>query len=742
MKCILTAVALAAALDAVAVCTDVDSVNSRKLEETVILGNRAARNTPIAFTTLTKAQIENANHGQDIPYLLSMTPSAITTSDAGTGIGYTSLRIRGTDATRINVTANGIPLNDAESQAVFWVNLPDFASSLSDIQIQRGVGTSTNGAGAFGATVNMRTDKASPLPYGEVTASYGSFNTHKETVKIGSGLLRGHWTFDARLSDIGTDGYIDRANSRLHSFATQMGYYGNRTSAKLLVFGGKERTYHAWNYASKEDMDLYGRRYNSCGEYYDAEGNRHYYDDQTDNYIQTNVQLHIDHSFRNKAWRMNAALHYTKGDGYYQEYKPGRSLEEYGLKTFLANGETVKTSDLIRKKAMDNHFGGGLIAFSCVQRNLSLNFGAASNYYCGGHFGNVLWVKNYLGELAPNHKYYDNTGKKADNNIYVRADYGFKNGVNLFADLQYRRVDYRLSGTNDKYDWYSGGNIMQQLDIDECWNFFNPKAGVNWNINKNNRIFASVSMANREPSRNNFTDGKFTAHPKAERLVDYELGYTFRNGWLGTGVNFYFMDYKDQLVLTGELNEIGEAMADNVKRSYRTGIEFTLAMQPLKWLRWEANATWSRNRIRNFTETLYDDDYTPHTIRHGDMPIAFSPDWIAGSRLTFMHKGWRTALHTQAVSKQYMSNAKQEDCVLEAYCTTNLEADYTWQLRRLKNLTLGAVVYNLFNAKYENNGYAGSGLTEDAKGQLVRYNYSGYAAQAGIHGMVHLRMTF
>ncbi len=483
MKCVLTAVALATALDAVATGTDIDSVNSRQLEETVIIGNRAARNTPIAFSTISKEQISTVNHGQDVPYLLSMTPSAITTSDAGTGIGYTSLRIRGTDATRINVTANGIPLNDAESQAVFWVNLPDFASSLSDIQVQRGVGTSTNGAGAFGATVNMRTDKLSPLPYGEVAASYGSFNTHKETVKTGSGLLRGHWTLDARLSDIGTNGYIDRAESRLHAFSTQIGYYGNRTNAKLLVFGGKERTYHAWNYASKEEMALYGRRYNSCGEYYDAEGRRHYYDDQTDNYEQLNAQFHVNHRFRNTAWRMNAALHYTKGNGYYQEYKPERSLEEYGLMPFIANDETVEESDLVRKKAMDNHFGGGLVAFSYAQKSLSLNFGAAANYYHGKHFGNVLWVKNFLGELMPNHRYYDNTGKKADNNMYVRADYSFKAGVNLFADLQYRRVGYRLSGTNDKYDWYSGYNTMQTLDIKKEWHFFNPKFVVNWDIN-------------------------------------------------------------------------------------------------------------------------------------------------------------------------------------------------------------------------------------------------------------------
>ncbi len=742
MKGILTAVALATALDAVALTTDVDSVNSRKLQEVEILGNRASRNTPLAFTTITKEQIATINLGKDVPYLLSMTPSAITTSDAGMGIGYTSLRIRGTDATRINVTANGIPLNDAESQAVFWVNLPDFASSLSDIQVQRGAGSSTNGAGAFGATVNMRTDKAATKPYAELAGTYGSFNTHKETVKLGSGLLRDHWTLDMRLSDVGTDGYIDRASSRLQSYSAQLAYFTDQTAVKLLTYGGKERSYHAWNYASKEEMQQFGRRYNSCGEYYNEAGKRCYYDDQTDNYVQTNVQLLFDHAFKNKAWRLNAALHYTKGDGYYQEYKAERSLEEYGLQPFRVDGTEVEESDLVRKKAMDNHFGGALFALSYRKNALEATLGAASNYYHGGHFGKVLWVKNYMGALSPDHKYYDNTGKKSDNNVYLRADYRFRHGVNVYADLQYRHVGYRILGSNDKYDWYSGGNTMQHLDVNEHYDFFNPKAGVNWNIDKNNRVFASFAIANREPSRNNFTDGKFSTHPRSERLMDYEAGYEYRNSWLSVGANLYFMDYKDQLVLTGELNEIGEAMADNVKDSYRAGVELTLAMQPLPWLRWEASAAWSKNRIRNFEETLYDENYAPHVIRHGDTPIAFSPEWVGASRLTFTHKGLRAALQTQAVGKQYMSNAKQEDCVLDAYCTTNLEADYTWHFKHLKALTLGATVYNLFNAEYENNGYAGSGLTTNDAGQLVRYNYSGYAAQAGTHVLAHVILKF
>ena len=460
---------LTAALSVCAQTQEQDSLRVINLQEVEVISTRATNSTPVAFTNIGKEQLKKQNFGQDLPYLLSMTPSAITTSDAGAGVGYTTLRVRGTDGTRINVTANGIPINDAESHTVFWVNLPDFASSVKDMQVQRGAGTSTNGAGAFGASINMQTGDFSMKPYAEFNGSYGSFHTHKETVKVGTGLINNHWSFDARLSNISTDGYIDRASVGLNSYYLQGGYYNDNTSVKLITFAGKERTYHAWNYASKEEMERYGRRYNSCGfmyatdrdghvynkEYYkDDNGEKHYltdeggalhfYDDQTDNYTQKNYQLLFNHNFTSQ-WNLNIGLHYTKGDGYYQEYKGERSLAEYGMSPFEYNGGKVEVSDLIRKKAMDNWFGGGIFSVSYKADRLHASLGGALNRYDGDHFGKVLWIKNYIGELNPDHDYYRNNATKNDGNIYLKANYELVSGLSAYLDLQYRHINYKIN---------------------------------------------------------------------------------------------------------------------------------------------------------------------------------------------------------------------------------------------------------------------------------------------------------
>ena len=713
---------------------ETDSLKVVNLQEVQIVSTRATSKTPVAFTNISKEELKKQNFGQDIPFLLSMTPSALTTSDAGAGIGYTTLRVRGTDGTRINITANGIPMNDAESHTLFWVNMPDFASSVKDIQVQRGAGTSTNGAGAFGASVNMQTEGISMQPYAEINASYGSFNAHKETVKFGTGLLKDHWAFDARLSNIGTDGYIDRASVDLYSFYAQGGYFADNTSVKFITFGGKEKTYHAWNYATKEEMKKYGRRFNSCGMYTDDDGHIRFYKDQTDNYLQMNYQLLLNHTF-SAAWNLNAALHYTKGDGYYQEYKEDRSLKEYRLHPFMYDGKEVEKSDLIRQKKMDNHFGGGVFSVNYRNEKLDASLGGALNYYDGWHFGRVIWVKNYIGKLLPDHEYYRNKAKKTDGNLYLKANYNLVAGLNAYADLQYRYINYKIHGDNDKYDYNTDG--LQKL-----FNFFNPKAGLNWDIDSNNRVYASFSVAQKEPTRNNYTDGNADEYPKAEKLYDYELGYTYRNTWLSAGVNFYYMDYKDQLVLTGELNEIGEAMARNVPDSYRTGVELMLGVKPCRWFQWDINGTLSKNRVKNFTEKLYEDEWkNPIEVEHGNTPIAFSPDFILNNRFSFSHKGFEAALQSQYVSKQYMSNAKQAEQTLDAYFVSNLNLAYTFQLRHVKSVTVGFTIYNLFNEKYENNGYAGSGYTlKDGKPE--RYNYAGYAAQAGTNVMGNLSIRF
>ena len=709
------------------------------LQEVEIMSIRATETTPVAYTNIGREEIRRHNTGVDFPYLVTMTPSAVATSDAGAGIGYTSLRIRGTDGSRINVTANGIPVNDAESHTVFWVNMPDLASSVKDIQIQRGVGTSTNGAGAFGASINMLTSEYNTQPYAGFSGSFGSFGTHKESLRAGTGIVNGHWAVDLRLSDIGSDGYIDRASTSLGSYYIQGAYYGNRTTARLIAFAGREQTYHAWNYASKEEMQMYGRRYNSCGYMYtDADGKAHYYDDQTDNYAQKNLQLLIDHEF-NSSWKMNIGLHYTKGDGYYQEYKQSRKLVEYALQPFMHDGNEVKRSDLVRKKAMDNHFGGAIFSLNYRSERLNASLGGGANRYFGRHYGEVLWVKDYLGELHPNHEYYRNNGAKNDANIYLKADYSVTKSLNAYADLQYRHIAYSIYGDNDK--WNDATGALQRLDTDETFGFFNPKAGLSWMIDSRNRLFASVSIAHKEPTRNNYTDGKLHEHPKAERLTDYEVGYTYAGKILKAGVNLYYMDYKEQLVLTGELNEIGEPLAANIPDSYRAGIEITASASLPCGFRWDANATLSRNRIKEFTEVLYDDDtYARWDIAHDETRLSFSPEIIVGNSIAYNWRGLDVSLQTQYVGKQYMSNSGQEEHRLDAYTVSNLRLAYTFRLPGTKSMTIGATVYNLFDEEYESNGYAGSGYYTDDNGTRHRYNYAGYAAQAGINVLGHLNI--
>ena len=580
------------------------------------------------------------------------------------------------------------------------------------------------------------------LPYVRLDASAGSYGTHKETLHIGTGLLHDHWAFDARLSNINTDGYIDRASVALNSYYMQGGWYGDGTSVKLIAFGGKEKTYHAWNYASKDEWAAYGRSYNSCGYMFtDAQGKDHYYEDQTDNYVQKNFQLLFNHDF-NGQWNLNAALHYTKGDGYYQEYKRNRTLAEYGLEPFYVEDELVKKSDLVRKKAMDNGFGGGVFSLTYKGSIVNATLGGGFNRYDGDHFGRILWLKNYIGDLDVDRDYYFNNATKDDGNVYLKADFAIARGLNAYADLQYRHISYKIKGEGDNYDWFGRG-AMQNLDINEQFDFFNPKFGLNWQINPAHRLFASFSVANKEPTRNQYTDGKFNVHPKAERLYDWELGYSYANSWLNVGANFYYMKYKDQLILTGELNEIGEALAANVPDSYRAGLELTAGVR-FGGFSWDANATLSKNRIQDFTETLYEnEDNTADTwvINHGDTHIAFSPSFIFNNRFAYSYKGFEAALQSQYVSRQYMSNADVKDHLMDAYFVSNLDLSYTFKMRGVKSMTIGATVYNLFNEEYENNGYAGSGFYYD-NGEKVRYNYAGYAAQAPTNFLAHISLNF
>lgn len=710
------------------------------LEDVVIEATRADGKTPIAFTNVKAAELAKSNTGHDLPYLLQFTPSVITTSDAGAGVGYTSIRVRGTDGSRINVTTNGVPVNNPESHVVYWVNTPDIASSLKDVQIQRGAGTSTNGAGAFGASINMITQSVSSAPYVELNASYGMYNTHKETLKIGTGMLNDHWVAEVRLSNIGTDGYIDRAWSNLWSYLGQVGYYTGSSSVRFVAFGGKERTYMAWDYASKEQMEEYGRRYNPCGEYTDSKGKTAYYDDQVDNYIQHNFQLLLNHTF-NSHLTLNAALFYVKGDGYYEQYKTRRTLVEYGLKPFMADGEKVSKSDLIRLKKMDNGFGGGVFSLTYEKEWMKAVVGGGANNYNGHHFGQVAWVRNYIGALDPQQEYYRNLGKKMDANIYAKTSLDITNDLAAYIDLQYRHINYSINGVSDTYDWNTGS--MQQLDIKRKYNFFNPKAGLNYAIDRSNRAFASWSVAHREPTRDNFIDCAPNRLPRAERLFDYEAGYEYSGSVFSGALNLYYMDYKDQLIPTGQLSDTGNPVSGNVPDSYRMGVEISMQLKPCTWFDWHLTTTISRNRIKDFTEYIYEDEWTnPITFELGDTPIAFSPNLTLHNTFNFNWHCFDASLQSHYVSRQYLTNAGYSEQSLDPYFVNDLHLGCTLdRLAGVKDIRVGLSIYNLFSEKYENNGYAGAGYYVEGAEKVI-YRYAGYAAQAPIHVMGSISMKF
>jgi len=735
---------------------ETDTLKSVELQNVQVVSTRATRKMPMAFTNMGKDELKAVNHGQDIPYLLSLTPSVTMTSDAGNGIGYTSLRVRGTDPSRINITANGIPMNDAESAQLYWVNMGDFASSVQSMQIQRGVGTSTNGAGAFGATLNMQTENVGIEPFVGIDLSGGSYYSHKETLRFGTGLLGGHWGIQGRLSNIGSKGYLDRASTKLNSYFLQAGWFGDNTMVKFITFNGVEETYHAWNYTSKYEQALYGRTNNSCGEYYDEQGNTRYYDNQTDNYHQQNYQL-IWNQRLSDMLNLNTALHYTKGDGYYEEYKCKRTLFEYDLDP----QETWATSDLVRQKKMDNDFYGVVASLNYNNRqNLQATFGGGWNKYDGDHFGYVTWVKSPVTALLPNHKYYDDNTKKTDFNVYGKVTYDFLPGMNAFVDLQYRHVGIKMTGPTDEINWDTYKRIV--YDMKESYDFFNPKFGLNYDITSNHKVYASYAIAHKEPTRNNFQNSLNAEldQPKAERLNDLEVGYKYQSQLFTAGANLYWMDYKDQFVLTGEIDKIGEAITRNVPDSYRLGVELEAALKPIDWFRWDVNATWSKNRVKGITVQLMDGGVADL----GNQPLAFSPDFILNNILTFNYRGMKASVQSQYVSKQYMTNTGFESyqtlddngqlvdvgMMLDGHFTTNVDLSYNFRLPEMgiKDVTVGLTLYNLFSAKYDNNGWAAPAYTKQgdrviATGWSESDQYeAGFAPSAPFNLMAYLSVNF
>ncbi len=658
-------------------------------DEVIVSALRATSATPTTFTNVSRQTIAKQNFGQDMPMLLNWTPSLVTTSDAGTGIGYTGLRIRGSDATHINVTINGIPYNDSESQSVYWVDIPDVASSTQSVQIQRGVGTSTNGAGAFGGSVNVETTSVEKSPYAEISSSVGSFNTQKYTFRAGTGLINNVWSFEGRLSKIKSNGYVERATADLDSYYLAGGYYGKRTLLKAIVFGGHELTYQSW-YGIDPDMMKINRRFNYAGALYDSLGNvSGYYDRQVDDYRQDHYQLHFSHVL-STTWSVNAAIHYTYGRGYYEEYLQGTAYADLGLPEPVVGVDTVKAGDFIRRQWLDNRFYGATYSVHHATERLDLTIGGAVNRYGNAkHFGEIIWAQ-YAGSIPIRYHYYDAVSAKNDFNIYSKLNYDLSDRLNGFVDLQYRAVGYQSSGISDDLSPYS---------IADEFNFFNPKAGLTYSLNESDILYASYAVAHREPTRADYLGG--FEKPKSEQLGNLEVGWKKRAANITLELNAYVMDYHNQLVLTGKLNSTGYPIRANVGNSSRVGIEASALVRIAPSLTWNVNATWSRNKNEEYV-TL-DNESNPVTYRNTD--IILSPRLIAGSQLAWVPlKRFEIAWLAKYVGKQYLDNTQRDAVSLAAYFLNDIRFSYTIVPSFAKGIDLGLLVNNIFNTMYSSNG--------------------------------------
>lgn len=692
--------------------TKKDSLSSEILDEVLVQAVRATGKTPVAFSNLNKKDLAKRNLGQDIPVLMNLMPSVVTTTDAGNGVGYTGIRVRGSDATRINVTLNGIPYNDAESHGSFWVNMPDFVSSVENLQLQRGVGTSTNGSGAFGASLNLLTDAYSYDANGEISNSYGSFNTRKHTVKFTTGLIDNSFELSGRLSNLQSDGYIDRASSKLNSYFLQGTFVNEGTLIKALVFGGKEKTYQAWNGVTQEQIDKYGRRFNPAGMYTDNNGNMQFYNNETDNYRQDHYQLHWNEKW-NTDWSTNIALHYTKGFGYYENYKRNQVIADtYGIQPLEVNGEIREKSDAVQRKYLDNEFYGLTFSGQYIKNNLELLLGGAANTYEGDHFGEVLWLRTQPQSHYP-FEYYRDKSTKNDLNFYTKASYTFNGRWTLFGDAQLRRVTYKANG-------------KETGKVDDIFNFFNPKAGLTFKVNKESQAYFSYARAHREPNRTDYENG----NPKPEKLNDFELGWRYAAENLALNINGFYMLYKDQLVLTGALNDVGAAIRENSGDSYRLGIEIdgTWKISP----KWQINPSFTLSSNKNLD---YKTQFNGEMKELGNTDISFSPNIIAGNALTFIPvQQLNISLLSKYVGKQFMGNTNSTVSKLDAYFTNDLNIVYEMPLKKwFKSLSLSLLANNIFNVQYISNGYYFVDDSVSESGAVSTYEGAGYYPQAGFN---------
>lgn len=722
-----------------------DSSKTVYTEAVIINATRATENAPTAYQYINKKELNKNNLGQDLPFLLDNTASVVTTSDAGAGIGYTGIRIRGSDATRVNVTLNGIPVNDAESQGVFWVNTPDIVSSSQSIQIQRGIGSSTNGGSAFGGSLSVQTQTPSAKPFGEAGVSIGSFRTFRGNLKAGTGLIKKHFFLEGSGSWIVSNGYVDRASSNLKSWFFQTGYLSDKTLLKLVYFGGREKTYQSW-YGLYEDLLKTDRTFNAAG----TESTPPY-KNQTDNYGQDYLQLLFAQQLPANL-NLNAGLFATLGRGYYEEYKAGRDIQSYF--DYLPS----TTTDLVRQLWLDNVFYGGNFALNYKKEEADVTFGSFFGQYRGKHFGKVVWADQIA--VDKDKHYYDGSSVKNDYNVYVRANYEAFDVVNFYVDVQYRYVGYRTSGIDKD---------QQTYDVKKAWHLFNPKVGLLCKIDWQHQVYASYALGNREPNRDDVLQAYFSNRAiKAEMMDDIEVGYKFMHPKFPFNANFYFMNYNNQLVLTGRLTDVGNPIKENVKKSYRTGIELNGSFRftrkgkvsekivPRDIFSINYSFTYSFNKIKSFDEIVYtyDENYSridtlTQVITHKNTDIAFSPSIIASLELVLRPlKGLSVSLQNKAVSKQYMDNTSDENRKLKPFFYSNLNVSYSVPLNKAgKEITLKVLFNNIFNRLYESNGYTFSEryAYDDGTGNLATdgpYTYNYYYPQAGFNFLTGINVRF
>ena len=714
----------------------IDSLSLISLEEVLLTGIRAGEDSPVTFTNITREDLNPRNLGQDIPILLNYLPGVVTTSDAGAGIGYTGIRVRGSDATRVNVTINGIPYNDSESQGTFWVNLPDFASSVDAIQLQRGVGTSTNGSGAFGASLNLKTEAVQEDAFASIASSLGSFRSLKNTLQFSSGTLNNTFTLSGRLSQINSNGYIDRASSDLDAYFFQGTFKDENTLIKALVFGGQEITYQSWYGIDALTLES-NRTYNPAGEIYDESGNLvSFYDNQVDNYSQEHYQFHWNERL-NSVWNSAVGLNYTHGSGYYEEYNDlwfnqnisfagNTSFQYLQLNPLKVGNASITDSENITQKWLDNDYYVVTLGLNYQTDVTTLNFGGLYSKYVGDHFGNLIWGQK-IGDTSPNHKFYENRGVKTEGSFFAKLSHTFSNKFTSFLDLQVRSINYVVTGI------IAGPN---SFSVDDNFLFFNPKAGLTYKLSPKGNLYFSYSKAQREPNRTDYENGI----PKPEKLDDFELGWRFKTSNLQAQTNVYWMEYKDQLVLTGAIDEVGAPIRQNVGKSRRVGIELDFKVRlNSNWL-WQPNIAFSSNQNLDF---YFNRDGVLKDL--GKTQLAYSPKFVGGSAIVFAPStGVQIGFLSKYVSRQYMGNIDSENSTLDAYFVNDLNAVFTWNPNKwLSEIQCSFIINNIFNIKYESNGYF---YTYDddfsIPGQVKTIEGAGYYPQAGINFLTGLSLRF